>query len=95
MTQQLTRHARKAMDRVEAEIEDAREALNLLMTHRHDPHYVKDRGEEIYDALARLEWKLEKEIEPYLLRREPSVEQRLAELEARIADLESERRPKL
>lgn len=91
MTQQLARGARQALNRIEDEIEDAREAAHLADTHSHDPAYIRDRMSEIFDALARLERKLEREIEPLLARREPTVEQRLAEIEERVASLEAAR----
>lgn len=91
MTQQLARGARQAMDRVSDEIADAREALELLLVHAYDRHYTIDRGGEIEQALNRLERLLKYEIEPMLVRREPTTEQRLADLEERIATLEAER----
>ena len=91
MTQQLTRHARQALNRVEDECEDIRDAAQLADTHRHDPAYVRDRMAEIFDALARLERKLEREIEPLLVRRDPTLEQRFADLEERVASLEAAR----
>lgn len=88
MTQQLARGARQALNRVEDQGEDIREAVRLLDAHRYDPVYVHDRVMEIEDAVAKLFRHLREDVEPLLIRRDPGLENRLAEIEERIAALE-------
>lgn len=92
MTAQLTKGARSAISRVEDELADIVEAVRLGREHTLDPLYTRDRYEEILDAVARLKRRLRDEVEPLLMRRDPTTEQRFAELEERIASLEAERR---
>lgn len=94
MTQQLARGARQALNRVEDECEDIREAVRLLDGHRYDPLYVHDRVVEIEDALARLARRLREDVEPLLIRQDirRNLDGRFAEIEDRLASLEAERR---
>ena len=92
MTTQLARGARNAISRVEEEFADIVEAVRMAKDNRLDPLYVTDRLEEILDAVARGKRKLRDEVEPLLIRRDPTTEQRFAELEERVAMLEAERR---
>lgn len=92
MTQQLARGARQALNRVEDQGDDIREAVRLLDGHRYDPVYVHDRVIEIEDALAQLFRCLREDVEPLLMRRDPGLEQWRGEIEERLASLETERR---
>lgn len=92
MTSQLARGARSAIQHVEAELNDIIDAVQLARDHRLDPLYVRDRLEEILDAVARGKRRLREDVEPLLVRRDPTTEQRLAEIEERLTSLETERR---
>lgn len=92
MSGQLARGARSAVQRVEDELDDIIEIVRLARDHRLDPLYVRDRLEEILDAVARGKRRLREDVEPLLVRRDPTTEQRLAEIEERLTSLEAERR---
>lgn len=89
---QLARGARNAIQRVEDEYDEIVDACKLAKEHSLDPRYVRDRLEEILDAVARGKRRLRDEVEPLLIRRDPATEQRLAEIEERLASVEAAQR---
>lgn len=87
---QLARGARTAIQHIEDEYDEVVEACQLAKEHLLDPKYVRDRIEEILDAVARGKRRLRDEVEPLLIRRDPALEQRLVEIEERLAALTAE-----
>lgn len=87
---QLTRGARRALDRIRAELNDIRAFLTVAHARaKFNPDFSREQMDKAQESIKRIDQRLTDELEPLLERQAPQYEQRLAELEQRITALEN------